>query len=66
MGGILAADALLGPVLGLIVWELIAGKALQPHGTTMGNMLFRLAAVAMLRFLCGLVMIGLVLMYLFN
>jgi uncharacterized protein YqgC (DUF456 family) len=66
LGGILAADALLGPVLGLIVWELIAGKALEPHGTTMSRILFRLTAVALLRFLCGLAMLVLVLVYLFN
>jgi uncharacterized protein YqgC (DUF456 family) len=66
LGGILAADTLLGPVLGLIVWELIAGKALEPHGTTMSKILFRLAAVALVRFICGLVMIALALMYLFN
>lgn len=66
IGGVLAADALLGPVLGLIVWELIAGKTLEPHGTTMGKILFRLAAVALLRFICGLVMIILVFMYLFS
>jgi len=66
LGGILAADALLGPVLGLIVWELIAGKALEPHSSTMSKILFRLAVVAALRFICGLAMIALTLMYLFN
>jgi len=62
-GGILVADALLGPVLGIIVWELVAGKTLEPRGDTLTRILFRLAAVALLRFGCGLAMVIVVLMY---
>lgn len=63
IGGILAADALLGPVLGLLAWELFAGKTLAPRWDTVGRVLLRLAAVAMVRFGCGLLMIILVFVY---
>lgn len=62
-GGILAADALFGPVLGLLVWELVAGKTLAPRWDTVGRVLLRLAAAAAVRFVCGLVMIILALLY---
>ena len=63
MGGILAADALLGPVLGLLVWEFFAGKTLAPRWDTVGKVILRLAAVATLRFGCGILMIVLVFVY---
>lgn len=63
LGGILAADALLGPVAGLLLWELFAGKTLAPRWDTVGRILIRLAAVAAFRFGCGLLMIILVLVY---
>jgi uncharacterized protein YqgC (DUF456 family) len=63
IGGILAADALLGPVLGLVVWEFFAGKTLAPRWDTIARVLLRLAAVAAVRFGCGLLMIVLVLVY---
>ena len=63
-GGIVAADALLGPVMGLLVWELIAGKTLASRWATVGRVVLRLAAVAALRFTCGLVMMALVIIYL--
>ncbi|MDR3562734.1 MAG: DUF456 family protein [Negativicutes bacterium] len=65
LGGILAADALLGPALGLIAWELIAGKALEPRGNTVAKILLRLAAVAILRFGCGVAMVVVVIKYMF-
>ncbi|MDF2571582.1 MAG: hypothetical protein K0R55_3186 [Sporomusa sp.] len=61
--GMLASDALLGPVLGLVAWELIAGKTLLPRSDTVLRMLLRLAGVAVLRFACGLIMIVLINMY---
>lgn len=63
IGGIVAADALLGPVLGLLAWELIVGKTLAPRWDTVGQVLVRLFAAAAIRFACGLLMIILVLVY---
>ncbi|WP_425061199.1 DUF456 family protein [Sporomusa carbonis] len=63
--GMLASDVLLGPILGLVVWELIAGKTLIPRTDTISQILFRLAGVAMLRFVCGLTMIVLIIIYIF-
>lgn len=62
-GGILAADAILGPVLGLLVWELVAGKGLAPRWGVVGRVILRLAAAAAVRFACGFVMIILALLY---
>lgn len=63
IGGILAADALLGPVLGLLAWEFFAGKTLAPRWDTVGKVILRLAAVATVRFGCGILMIVLVFVY---
>jgi Protein of unknown function (DUF456). len=61
--GIVAADALLGPVLGLLAWEFFAGRNLSPRIDTIVRIIVRLAAVAAVRFGCGLLMIILVLVY---
>ncbi|SMC59818.1 Protein of unknown function [Sporomusa malonica] len=63
VAGMLASDALLGPVLGLVVWELVAGKTLIPRSDSVLSVLYRLAGVALLRFTCGLIMIVLINMY---
>ncbi|WP_126310717.1 DUF456 family protein [Methylomusa anaerophila] len=63
-GGIVACDALLGPTIGLILWEFIIGKTFLPRVDTISTILFRLACVAFFRFLCGLIMIILILKYL--
>ena len=63
IGGILAADALLGPVLGLLAWEFFAGRTLAPRWDTVGKVILRLAAVATVRFGCGILMIVLVFVY---
>lgn len=62
--GMLATNALLGPMLGLVVWELFAGKTLIPHGDAVKNVLLRLAGVALLRFACGITMIVIIQKYL--
>ena len=63
--GILASNAMLGPFLGLVVWELIAGKTIIPRGDTIGGVILRLAGVAGFRFLCGIIMIILIHIYIF-
>lgn len=63
IAGMLASDALLGPLLGLTVWELVAGKTLLPRSNHVVRVLYRLAGVAALRFMCGVVMIALINLY---
>lgn len=63
IAGMLASDALLGPVLGLLVWELVAGKTLIPRSDSVLAVLYRLAGVALLRFICGVIMIVLINLY---
>lgn len=65
IAGVVAADALLGPVLGVLLWELVAGKTFLPRWNTVAKIIVRLAIAAMFRFLCGLVMIILAVLYLF-
>lgn len=62
-GGMLACDALLGSVVGLLIWELVAGKNLLPRSDTMAQVLLRLAGVAAFRFLCGVSMVVIIHMY---
>lgn len=63
-GGIVACDVLVGPTLGLILWEVIIGKTLLPRADTILGILIRLTCVAFLRFTCGLIMLILILNYL--
>lgn len=63
IAGLVAVDAILGPVIGTIIWELVAGKILMPRWDTVSKVLVRLAAVSALRFLCGLIMTYIIVSY---
>ena len=63
LAGLIAVDAILGPVVGTIIWELIAGKILMPRWDMVSRVLIRLAAVSALRFLCGLIMTYIIVVY---
>lgn len=65
-GGVLASDALFGSVLGLSLWELVAGKTLLPHRDTIFQVLLRLIGVAVIRFVCGITMIVVTHLYIFR
>ena len=56
VGGIIASDALLG-ILGLLIWQIAVGKNLLPRWDTVGRILVRSSAAALLRFICGAAMI---------
>jgi len=60
IGGVLAANALLGPFWGVILWELIIGKTMVPRWDFIYAVIIRMAAAATLRFMSGVVMIVLV------
>jgi hypothetical protein len=55
--GVVVADALLGSLLGVVIWELVVGKALVPHIESISEVLVRLMILATLRFMCGIIMI---------
>jgi uncharacterized protein YqgC (DUF456 family) len=57
VAGIIVSDALLG-MAGLIVWQMIAGKTLYPRWDTVNRALVRMMAAAIVRFVCGMIMIG--------
>lgn len=61
--GILASDAIFGPVIGTAMWELIVGKTLFPRWNSILKVLMRLAVSAALRFICGVIMIILISKY---
>ncbi|MPN60696.1 hypothetical protein SDC9_208427 [bioreactor metagenome] len=63
LAGIVASDALFGPLLGTVIWELIVGKTLLPRLDTVFRVLSRLALVALIRFGCGLIMVVLISKY---
>lgn len=65
IAGIIIADALLGSIMGSILWEVIVGKTLFPRFDTVGEILKRLAVVAALRLLCALLMIFIIAKYVF-
>lgn len=56
VGGIIISDVLLGFV-GLFIWQLAVGKNIFPRWDTVSRILWRSSAAALLRFLCGLIMI---------
>lgn len=61
--GIIVADVLLGPWVGVTIWELVVGKALFPYLNKVIKILLRLFLIALLRFTCGLLMIIIILKY---
>ncbi|WP_371370739.1 DUF456 family protein [Sporomusa aerivorans] len=65
IAGILVSAALLGPVIGFGVWELIAGKTLLPRGNTTTQILVRLVGFAGVRMVCGAIMIMMIHIYIF-
>lgn len=64
-GGLMASNALLGSTLGFFLWELVAGKTLLPKSDTISQILFLLAGVAGIRFICGMAMIIIIHLYIF-
>lgn len=64
LSGIIVADALLGSLIGLTIWELVVGKALVPYFESISKILVRLMIVAVLRFICGIIMIAIICKYL--
>ncbi len=63
--GMLAFTALLGSIMGFILWQLVAGKTLIPRSDTISQVLLRLAGVAGIRFVCGCAMIVIIHLYIF-
>jgi uncharacterized protein YqgC (DUF456 family) len=63
IAGIVVADAFLGALVGITIWELVVGKALLPRFNNVSKVLGSLVLVASLRFLCGIVMIILICNY---
>jgi uncharacterized protein YqgC (DUF456 family) len=63
VAGIIVADAFLGALVGITIWELVVGKALLPRFENVGKVLVSLTLVAALRFLCGIIMIIIIYKY---
>jgi uncharacterized protein YqgC (DUF456 family) len=63
IAGIIVADAFLGALVGITIWELVVGKALLPRFDDISKVLNSLMLVAVLRFLCGIVMFILICKY---
>jgi len=63
LAGIVVADALVGSLIGMTIWELVVGKALLPRLDSIGKVLVRLIAAAVLRLICGWIMIIIVVKY---
>jgi len=63
VAGIVVADAFLGALVGITLWELAVGKALLPRIDDISKVLNSLLLVAALRFLCGIIMIIIICKY---
>jgi len=63
LAGIVVSDALLGPLIGMTIWEVLVGKTLFPRLDSIGKILRRLIWTALLRLICGLIMIFIVVKY---
>lgn len=56
IAGIIVSDVLLGSLLGVTLWELIVGKNLFPRLDDISKVLVTLMIIAMVRWICGLLM----------
>lgn len=63
--GLIVAGALFGSIIGMIIWELLSGKTWTSKGKEIIVVLAKAMAAAIFRFMCGFVMIILILSYLF-
>ena len=63
LAGVVVSDALLGSLRGMIIWEVLIGKTLFPRLDSIGKVLVRLTATAVLRLICGVIMIIIVVKY---
>lgn len=63
LAGLVVTDALLGSLVGMLIWEGLVGKNLLPRLDSIGKVLMRLIIIAALRLLCGIMMISIVIMY---
>jgi hypothetical protein len=63
IGGIFATSCILGKTGGIAIWQLVAGKTFLPRLNTIMIVLFRLGAVACLRFICGFIMEWVIIIY---
>lgn len=63
LAGIIVTDVLLGSLVGAVSWQAIASRILYPRLDNIGKVLARLAVTAVLRFLCGLTMMIIILIY---
>lgn len=63
VAGIIVADAFLGSLVGITIWELAVGKALLPRFDSISKVLGSLVLVAALRFLCGMIMVIIICTY---
>lgn len=63
LAGIVVSDALLGPLIGVTIWEVLVGKTLFPRIDSIGKVLVRLIITALVRLICGLIMIIIVVKY---
>ncbi|MBP2628211.1 MAG: hypothetical protein H6Q68_2922 [Firmicutes bacterium] len=63
LAGIVVADALLGALIGITLWELLVGKTLFPRFNSISKVLVRLILAAVLRLICGLIMTIIVVKY---
>lgn len=57
IGGTVVANAIFGPMVGLVLWELLVGKTFLPRWSIIGQVLGCLLVVGFLRFFSGLAMI---------
>lgn len=63
LGGVVAADCILGKTVGVVAWQLLAGKTFLPRVNTVMIVLVRLGAIAGLRLLCGFIMEWFIIIY---
>lgn len=63
LAGLIAASALLGNFLGMVVWQIIVGKTLAARLNMIGKILIRLILLAGIRLFCSLLMIIIVMKY---
>lgn len=61
LGGILVFDAILGPPFGLLMWQLMVREAWTSIGKKAGKMAVFLCLAIAIRFIFGLIMVGVLL-----
>jgi hypothetical protein len=63
LGGIIAANSLLGPFWGIWIWQIVAGKTLLPQMEVINKFILKLSVISLCRSISGFIIVLYAILY---